>query len=299
MPVCANLSFVQLVARLCHEADTAALNYTVPVVGDDLVGWCDLTWKETVTGWNIVVDVNPNNTGQERSGTFTVYAAYNEESRDRAINEGVFDPDLVAATTVVVKQTAGGDVEVNTNIRRIDFTDNIECNTPEGKLGVYYGGFYLTSFGPSTSFDREDIKVTDIGSDGSFSCTATKNSEYKTTDYWKIKRKSSITFDVGANDGNFGKVKSMVYTIEEERYQVLYDFTARVNCTIKASDLPVSFVGDDGSGVRWRGTAEDGVRLNEYSFSCTVVDNKGDTKLAVNCDTPTSYEPEIWIMYGK
>lgn len=83
-----------------------ALNYTMPVIGDDLVGWCDLSWKETETGWNIVVDANPNDTGKERSGTFTVYAANSKENVERAAKEGVFDKDVVQSVTVLVKQLA-------------------------------------------------------------------------------------------------------------------------------------------------------------------------------------------------
>ena len=89
-----------------------ALNYVIPVIGDDLIGWCDLSWKETATGWNIVVDVDPNTTGKERAGTFLVYVASNQKDLDRAVKEGVFDKQLVAATTVMVKQSAEAELKM-------------------------------------------------------------------------------------------------------------------------------------------------------------------------------------------
>ena len=83
-----------------------ALNYTLPVIGEELSSWCDLSWKETETGWNIVVEVDPNDTGKERSGTFTVYAANSQENVERAVKEGVFNKKVVQAVTVTVNQAA-------------------------------------------------------------------------------------------------------------------------------------------------------------------------------------------------
>jgi len=83
-----------------------ALSYTLCSADKSLDGWCDLDWKETETGWNIVVEAQPNDTGKERSGFFTVYATNSEENRQRANKEGVFDKNLVKAVTVQVKQTA-------------------------------------------------------------------------------------------------------------------------------------------------------------------------------------------------
>jgi hypothetical protein len=124
-----------------------ALNYVTPVIGDDLIGWCDLSWKETATGWNIVVDVDPNQTGKERAGTFIVYAASNQKDLDRAVKEGVFDKQLVAATTVMVKQSAEGGGELpNFDIKqcdvRIELHDAIVHHSNYGDYADYFGGYY-------------------------------------------------------------------------------------------------------------------------------------------------------------
>ena len=87
------------------------LPYKQVVVGDDLVGWCSLNWKETAVGWNIEIDASPNNKGEERSGSFTVIAAYDQKSLDAAVN-GNFDPNMAAKTVVIVKQDPPSDIEV-------------------------------------------------------------------------------------------------------------------------------------------------------------------------------------------
>lgn len=125
-----------------------ALNYIVPVIGDDLIGWCDLSWKETATGWNIVVDVDPNTTGQERAGTFIVYVASNQKDLDRAVKEGVFDKELVAATTVMVKQSAQAEGGMpNLNFRqcsiRITLHDAVIQTSYNGTETRNWGGYYF------------------------------------------------------------------------------------------------------------------------------------------------------------
>ena len=124
-----------------------AMNYVVPVVGDDLIGWCDLNWKETETGSNIVVDVEPNETGQERAGTFIVYVASNQRDLDRAVKEGVFDKELVAATTVMVKQSATAEGGMpHLKFKQCDISVNLHDaviqRSEYGNVTRNWGGYY-------------------------------------------------------------------------------------------------------------------------------------------------------------
>lgn len=186
-----------------------ALNYVVPVIGDDLGGWCDLNWKETATGWNIVVDVTPNDTGQERSGSFTIYAAASEEYRDRAIKEGVFDPDVVQATTVIVKQAAK-----NTE----SFSPDTEIDEVSFDYYCYYTG---TENGKSWEnyindvvvFKAENLSVSKSGNSLSVSGTLKKpysvagiNGQY---DY-------TISFDASYNSEGFANIKNIKVTRNQE-----------------------------------------------------------------------------------
>lgn len=84
-----------------YAFNNIGLNYS-----DQLEGWAKISWKETASGWNIVVDASENKTGQERSGTIIIYAAANQEALDNAVNNGKIDPELVASTTILVKQSA-------------------------------------------------------------------------------------------------------------------------------------------------------------------------------------------------
>lgn len=186
-----------------------ALNYTVPVIGDDLAGWCDLTWKETATGWNIVVDVTPNDTGQERSGSFTIYAAASEEYRDRAIKEGVFDPDVVQATTVIVKQAAK-----NTE----SFSPDTEIDEVSFSYYCYYTG---TENGKSWEdyrndvvvFKAENLSVSKSGN--SLSVSGTLKKPYSTAGV-KGQYDYNISFDASYNSEGFTNIKNIKVTRNQE-----------------------------------------------------------------------------------
>lgn len=89
-----------------------AFNYIGVNYTSDLEGWTKIDWKETSSGWNIIVDASANNTGKDRSGIITVYAAASQEALDDAIYKGNIDPDLVASTTILVKQPPMSEEEV-------------------------------------------------------------------------------------------------------------------------------------------------------------------------------------------
>lgn len=118
-----------------------AYNHIGALLSADLAGWADYKWKETSTGWNIVVDAKPNGTGQERSGTITVFAAYSAEALNNAL-DGNIDPDLVASTTLLVKQqgtTGTGEMAGKFELGVLNMS--IKCKFNDGN-GVDYHRFF-------------------------------------------------------------------------------------------------------------------------------------------------------------
>lgn len=72
----------------------------------ELAGWLTIDTKDAYDGFfTLVADAKANETGKERSGTITIYAAYNQQALDNAM-QGNVDPTLVLSTTILVKQSA-------------------------------------------------------------------------------------------------------------------------------------------------------------------------------------------------
>lgn len=72
---------------------------------DDMIGWANIETSEATQGsFKLTVSANPNTTPEDRSGIITVYAAYNESSRDDALN-GKVDKNNVLVTNILVKQS--------------------------------------------------------------------------------------------------------------------------------------------------------------------------------------------------
>ena len=83
------------------------LKHVSAVKGSSLDGWSDYDWISTDTELKMKITVNPNNTGEDRSGTITVYAGITEDDIDNA-KAGNLDPNRAAKTTILVKQPAAG-----------------------------------------------------------------------------------------------------------------------------------------------------------------------------------------------
>ena len=227
-----------------------ALNYTVPVIGDDLVGWCDLTWKETATGWNIVVDVNPNDTGNERSGTFTIYAAASEEYRDRAINEGVFDPDVVQATTVIVKQ-AKLEEEKDVTIKSIRCT--FAYRMQHGTSGAQYS--YLDMW-----WNEQDITVNHNGDNYEIYARSKNTKDYTTeTKYVKFKF-------TRLEEGKYSDVSSVSAGYEEERDNGKEAFYSHYKVDFTATNI--AFDSKSSSNYAyWTGTHSTGMGISDFTYT--------------------------------
>ena len=223
-----------------------ALNYILAVVGDDLVGWCDLTSKETATGWNYVVDVDPNDTGKERSGTFTIYAAASQEYQERALKEGVFDPDVVQATTVIIKQTADEDEPVvgfdpSTDITMLQIWFDI-------KIGE--GNKEKENF----LFNEENIKVSKSGSAINITCS-------KSYRDWGTDVDVSVSMTVNYDSNGWGNITGI--NLDAKYYNQEYDYSWRRQ--LSATNVKK----DNGSGDLitewWSATEEKGLTINNYS----------------------------------
>lgn len=237
-----------------------ALNYVVPVIGDDLGGWCDLNWKETATGWNIVVDVTPNDTGQERSGSFTIYAAASEEYRDRAIKEGVFDPDVVQATTVIVKQEAKEN-NIRTDVERISFeVEHLYGVDAEGKIGK--------SLQIKSEFT--DIKVTPLGTSGSFKCSATFTGEPYSSIKGTTEHSISFTID-NPVDGHYGIAKDICYSAKGTYTN------ETITMTFECTDVPFdSDWKSTGYFVYWMGNYNDKtVKITKCTYTDVYINENG------------------------
>lgn len=72
-----------------------------------LKGWVKLTWTNFDGQKLLVVKVEANDTGAERSGSVDILGALSEEDMDNAKN-GNIDPSRAASTVLVVKQAANG-----------------------------------------------------------------------------------------------------------------------------------------------------------------------------------------------
>lgn len=252
-----------------------ALNYIVAVVGDDLVGWCDLTSKETATGWNYVVDVNPNDTGKERSGTFTIYAAASQEYQARALKEGVFDPDVVQATTVIVKQAAG-ESSTHQGVERLDsiyvqfrgfqFGNQVFTRSMTGVKGD------ITLSKESTGYSVTVIKNTDSSSE----ILKFKFSERE----WKI-----YTYD-------FGDATDVEYEYNYTKdYSNLPRGTRFTKMKIKCSLVPKDYyhAGEHFEYYRWEGSGR--------NIPITVV-NAELTQVSPNWEI-TSTTPDLTSVSGE
>jgi hypothetical protein len=224
---------------------------------DQLEGWAKISWKETASGWNIVVDASENMTGQERSGTITVYAAANKDALSDAINNGKIDPDLVASTTILVKQSAKEEQPAfnpGTNIKELRIryemyatqgdsynrhVEDLKCGADEIKVTQGSNCLYFNVQKKDTKYGDEDRNTT-----LSFTIEYNSNgwgdlSDFKIeTKYYYEKRNASwqyyleighISGPPGLTSGGYEakgndiNVKSYIYKDEDGKEHGLYN----------------------------------------------------------------------------
>ena len=267
-----------------------ALNNIGCTLSDDMAGWADYKWKETSTGWSVTVSVTENKTGKERSGLLTLYAAASKEALQAAM-DGNIDPDLAAATTVLIKQKAEEEnADFRTDVERVYFkTYNFYGIGSSGNRtnATNYNGFNVASFPNDVSFSNETdkINVTPIGNQGSFKCTAAKEDNF-TGRNGSTNSKYTLSFTIDPpENGQYGKAReveliySRVTKYEESDYAGLDHATVTAYMKLKLADIPFANVNNDNTGAFWKGKYEDGVKVKELEYSCEVVDKDGQKKV--------------------
>lgn len=217
-------------------------SFAYPVIGcnysSGMEGWTKISWRETSSGYNIVVDANPNDTDQERSGTITVYAAVSQEALNNVLNGGKADPAQVVSTTVLVKQEPAGAVG---DIESIDFDVRVETIGDNGTESSFHNTGTLSA-------KEGTIKATRKGDGMHVECAQTVN--YDRSSLKKI-YDITVSFDIDNVDG----ISSKNAKIQNLKYH---------------SNVQVTYFYDDMQGTRYvsgKGTEEEGIEVTNIPMS--------------------------------
>ena len=227
---------------------------------DELNGWVTINWKETAVGYNIVVDANRNTTGEERSGTITVYAGYSVEAIQNAKN-GNLDPELVAKTTIVVKQSAKEE-EQTSFVPRTDITYmNIRWRSNTS------GGNWASE---SSAIQTDEIIV----SDKSIQVTKSDNTLHVSGSKTGAMLKGyscnvTYSFNIKYTTNGMGEITDLKvdydgiggsYFSNPEQY--------KMNCSIKANDILLNEYKDYGERVYagWDSNEDEGLEITHFNM---------------------------------
>lgn len=271
---------------------------------DELSGWATVDWKETATGWNIVVDASANNTGEERSGTITVYAGASNEAIQEAKN-GKFDPDVVAKTTILVKQNAEAPFDARADVKSCSFKiDKFRGMNAEGKeVNVLnWNGYNVLNFGSfeSSSFSSElgNFTCTANGNRGAFTVTGERESSNNGV------KKETFKFTVEPQEnGSYGKISDLVYTIYHtfsngDGNTSLANTTHTWNYKIHLANIPIGYVSKDNTYCCWSGGYGDGVQCLEFETTYSLYNDK-EQKMEVeySCNNYSDYDLTNFYIY--
>lgn len=249
---------------------------------DELSGWVTIDWKETATGWNIVVDASANNTGEERSGTITVYAGASDEAIQEAKN-GNFDPDVVAKTTIIVKQSAK-EKEQTSFVPRTDITYmkiRWQSNTSGGN---WVSESSAIQNGEIIEYDK-NIQVTmsdnTLHVSGSKKGAMLKGYSCNVTYSFKIKYTTSGMGEITDLKIEYDGVGSSSYFSNPEQ--------DKMNCLIKANGILLNEYKDYGKRVsaEWDSNEDEGLEITHFNMDYDWVGDGGtteNTKLTYKAD---------------
>jgi len=219
-------------------------SFAYPVIGcnysSGMEGWTKISWRETSSGYNIVVDANPNDTDQERSGTITVYAAVSQEALNGALYEGKADPAQVVSTTVLVKQEAGGAVAVG-DIESIDFDIRLEMTRDDDTTSSFHNTGTLSA-------KEGTIKTTRKGDGMHVECAQTVNYD-----------RSSIN-----------KIYDITVSFDIDNVDEISSKNAKIQNLIYHSNVQVTYIYDDNQGIRYvsgKGTEEEGIEVTNIPMN--------------------------------
>lgn len=219
---------------------------------DELSGWLTIDTKDAYDGFfTLVADASANDTGKERSGTITIYAAYNQQALDNAM-QGKVDPTLVLSTTILVKQSPTEETKLRTDPSAIYYNTSLHCQYDNGEVSLVLPA----SAEWNKDFDNCTYNITQNGK--SFSANATLTlTEKSTKQYMYDYEIHKISFDVGQpKDGKYGPVNNLV--VEYYGSNKSGDY---MKWTLKATAIPCSttYFNAEGTGrTTWEASAKNG-----------------------------------------
>ena len=211
---------------------------------NELNGWVKIEWKESVTGWNVVVEADPNSKEIERSGIVTVYAGVSEEAIKNAKN-GNLNPELVAKTNIVVKQAAPEAIDYAKAIIGKWYNAHISTGSQDVNNVI---GFEFTKDGKYTWFDYDVTRKTGTNnlkrildtSDQYVSGTYTVSGNKIT-----LNRSSGNGYAwEGGYDWGYNKNKTYIITFEDGK-----DVELKKGDVLKYSDKIMRMMDTDGTVV--------------------------------------------------
>ena len=273
-------------------------SFAYPVIGcnysSGMEGWTKISWKETSSGYNIVVDASANNTDQERSGTITVYAAVSQDALNNVLDGGKADPELVVSTTVLVKQEPAG--AVSGEIESIDFKIDVAQVWDDGRDDNH-------GYSNSGTLSAKDgtIKTTMKGDGMHVECAQTI--KYTNVTIQKV-YDVTVSFDiddVSAIESKKAKIVNLKYhanvqvtyltNYDDDYNEVEYHLQGKGTEEegIEVTNLPMS------GASTWSGTAGDGVKFSNlinkdyvewYNYSGSVTSTTSKSSSLV--DSPSN-----------
>ena len=211
---------------------------------DELNGWVKIEWKESTTGWNVVVDADPNGTESERSGIITVYAGASEEAIKNAKN-GNLNPELVAKTNIVVKQAAPEAIDYAKTIIGKWYNAHISTGSQDVDNVI---GFEFTKDGKYTWFDYSVIRKTGTNN---LRRTLDTSDQYVSGTYTVSGNKITLNRSSGNGyaweggyDWGYNKNKTYIITFEDGK-----DVELKKGDVLKYSDKIMRLMDTDGTVV--------------------------------------------------
>jgi hypothetical protein len=249
--------------------------YTGIDYDDELSGWLSISSTDVYGGsFTLVAEANPNDTGKERSGTVTVYAAYNQEALDNAMNGNV-DPKLVLSTTILVKQKTDA-FEWRIDPNSIMFGAELYWLYNNGDVDRYFTDLDRLNTIWAVNIDNCELKMAKKGEGFSVSAsltlrdTSTKNYPY---DYEEYK----TSFDISkTEDTKYGPVNNFVYEYYGSNKSGDY-----LKWTLKATEVPCTET-DFHKG----GWGHGSWRASEEKKNLKITSLEGE-RYAATADTPT------------
>ena len=147
-----------------------AYAYTAIDYENKMAGWATIDTSEAEQGsFKLTVKASPNTTDEDRSGIITVYAAYNQDYRDAALNGNV-DKNNVLVTTILVKHNNPGESSTRPPVYEVDFYINGQFQYWNEEKEKYIFSPEASRF---TFTDKENATITNTenGDDLHVECT--------------------------------------------------------------------------------------------------------------------------------